>query len=594
MARFDGSVRFFAASRMSEEAATPPGHTEATARPTDSPGQPGGMPGRSAEREANLHFGEYELDLGRQELRRNGEAVAIEPQVFDVLVHLVRNRERVVGKDELFETIWLGRIVSEAALSSRISAARRAIGDNGDQQAFIRTVYKRGFRFVGAVEAAASSDESSAVVSEVATGAAAGSASRLQAEIPATVDPEPAASAGRPAIAVLPFTNLTREADSPSFGQGLMEDLIRLLARNRWLTVVSRHSSSAFTDPAQGFAAIGEALNVRYLLTGSVRRSQDALRLRVELVRAADGTQLWAEVYEVPPADIFEIELEMARQIAATIEPELSRLEQQRAARKPPRDLDAWDCYQRGLWHLWTFTAADFDKAEGFFRRAIEIDASFARAYAHLGYLDVQRTFLDRPCDRAARLVRALTSARTAIALDDRDCLGYCVVGRALSLQRRNDEAELALSTALELNPSFAQAYFAQGFNSLWAGRALEADALLERATMLSPRDAHLWSFHHVRAWARFSLGEMEAAARYALRAAQQPNATYRAFATLAASWGQLGHAQEAAAAAAELRRRKPDYSAARLHEELFFCADQSFIARYVAGLQAAGMAAAS
>jgi TolB-like protein/DNA-binding winged helix-turn-helix (wHTH) protein len=540
-----------------------------------------------------MRFSEYEMDFGQHELRRSGETVPIEPQVFDVLAHLVRNRERIVTKDELFETVWQGRIVSDAALSSRISAARRAIGDNGDDQALIRTVYKRGFRFVAAVDAAPIVDEATPLVPCASADAGndnSNAAAQTNGGLPAGRDA--AAATGRPSIAVLPFSNLSGDGGNEHFSYGLMEDLIRLLARNRWLTVISRHSSSAFTDPSQGFAAIGAALNVRYLLTGSVRRSHETVRITAELVRAADSAQLWAEHYEVPLAGIFDIEEEMARQIAATIVPEVARIEQRLAARKPPRDLDAWDCYQRGLWHLWNFTGPGFNQAEEFFRRSIEIDPTFARAHAHLGYVDVLRAFYDAPPDRAGRIERALEAARISIALDDRDCVGHCVLGRALSLARRNDEAELALNTALELNPSFAQGYFAQAFNYLWAGRALDAEALLDRATMLSPRDSHLWSFYHVRAWARFSLGEMEAAARFALRATHQPNATYRAFATLAAALGHVDAGAEAAAAAAELRKRRPDYTGAFARDEFFFCGDDAFMERYLAGLQLAGIPA--
>ena len=185
-----------------------------------------------------------------------------------------------------------------------------------------------------------------------------------------------------------------------------------------------------------------------------------------------------------------------------------------------------------------------------------------------------------------------MKSARTAVALDDRDCMCHFVLGRALCLIRRNEEATAALDLAMELNPSFAQAYFAQGFNFLWSGRALEAEALLDRATMLSPRDGHVWSFHHVRAWARFSLGELEAAVRFARQATRLPNVTYRAFATLTASLGSLGDGPESSRAAADLLERKPDYTAAFAREEFFFCNDSAFLERFVAGLRTAGIPA--
>jgi TolB-like protein/Tfp pilus assembly protein PilF len=530
-----------------------------------------------------LRFADFEIDVAQQEMRRGGEIVHMEPQVFDLLLHLVRNRGRIVSKDELIETVWNGRIVSEAALSSRINAARKAIGDNGNDQLFIRTLHKRGFRFVGEVN-----DGSPSIVGP--GDAVAESEARSDAAQP--VEAAPDAAATGPSIAVMPFDNFGGSAESDYFSYGMTEDIIRLLARNRWLTVISRHSTIAFKGRTVDVREVGEVLGVRYVLVGSVRKGKDAVRITAELVRAADGIQLWSETYDLRLEDIFGIQEEMARQIAATIEPELSRVEQQLAARKPPDNLDAWDCYQRGMWHFWAFTTPGFDQAEALYRRAIEIDPEFARAHGALGYVNVQRALYDAPGDRQAHLDAALQQARTSVALDDRDSFCRCVLGRALCLVRRNDEASAELELAMELNPSFAQAFFAQGFNQLWAGRAIEAEALLDRATMLSPRDSHLWSFHHVRAWVHFSLAEYDVAAEFARRATRQSNATYRPFATLTAALGNLGDKGEARAAAAALIERKPDYTSATARHELFFCNGPDFPDRFVAGLRVAGVPA--
>jgi TolB-like protein/DNA-binding winged helix-turn-helix (wHTH) protein len=545
----------------------------------------------------DFRFADYEIDLGQHELRRGGEVVPIEPQVFDLLVHLVRNRERTVTKDELFDTIWQGRTVSEAALSSRIKAARKAVGDNGDAQAIIRTIPKRGFRFVGAVDSQAPKTAGSIARAIPGTRieaveAAIGGRTKAHADGPAARPAEHAAppADGRTSIAVLPFKNRSGDPEYEYFSYGMMEDLIRLLARNRWLTVISRHSTAALADRDLDVRHVGNALSVRYLVDGSVRRSSDALKVSVELVRAADGMQLWADSYNVPLPDVFDIQEEMARQISATIEPELARIEQQLASRKPPNSLDAWECYQRGFWHLNSFTPSGFDDAEKFFVRAIEIEPELARAHAGLGYVHVQRALYDEPRARPARLEAALRTARTAVAFDDRDCLCQFVLGRTLCLLRRNDEATAALDLALELNPSFAQAYFAQGFNFLWSGRAIEAEALLDRATMLSPRDLHVWSFHHVRAWARFAMGEFEAAARFAREATRQANVTYRAFATLTAALGSIGRSAETERAAADLLQRKPDYTCEWPRQEFFFCNDEAFLERFAAGLRTAGI----
>ncbi|MCU0986494.1 MAG: winged helix-turn-helix domain-containing protein [Acetobacteraceae bacterium] len=516
-------------------------------------------------------FATCELDLDRQELRREGEVVHVEPQVFDLIAHLVRNRDRVVSKDELIETIWGGRIISEAALSSRINAARRAIGDTGQDQGLIRTFHKRGFRFVASV----------------ATDAA--------APLPAT--PAPAAlpgavlPSGRPAIAVLPFANESAEEDTEYFAYGLTEDIIRQLARYRWLTVLSRHSTFPFRGRDQPPAEIAAALGVKYLLQGGVRRRGERVRITADLIDAISGTQLWSEVFDHRLSDIFAIQDAMAQAIAAVIEPELATVERELAARKPPDSLDAWDNYQRGLFHLWGFTAPGFAEAEASFRRAIAIEPGLARAHAALSYVNLQQAMLG-PEDRQRRLAVALEAGHRSVSLDARDCMCHCVLGRAHTLHRAYEVGVASLEHAIALNPSFAQAYFALGFTLIWCERAEESIALSERAVSLSPRDPHLWTFHTMRSTAHLMLGELEAAAGFAETALRQPNASHRPVTNLLVALGLLGRDQEVAKALPELERRKPGFTITAARDDLFFCADEDFIARYAEGLRRAGVPA--
>jgi TolB-like protein/DNA-binding winged helix-turn-helix (wHTH) protein len=538
---------------------------------------------------------QFEIDPTRHEVRRAGESVHIEPQVFDLIVHLMRNRDRIVSKDELIETIWNGRIISEAALSSRVNGARRVLGDNGNDQVFIRTLHKRGFRFVADVQEVTISPDQGVPLAPVAV-----APDNAPAEILPSVELNSlndvvsesirAEAITRSSIAVMPFGNMSGDPENDYFSYGLTEDIIRLLARNRWLSVISRHSTVAFQDRQVDPREVGRLLEVKYLVFGSVRKIRDAVRITAELVRTVDGEQLWSETYDLQLESIFEIQEEMATQIAATIEPELSKVEQKLAARKAPNSLDAWDCYQRGLWNMWRFTTPGFDEAEAYFERAIAADPKFARGHGALSYVNVQRAFVDEAKDRPARLETALRQAHAAVALDDLDCFCQCVLGRALCLTHRNDEALAALDLSLELNPSFAQAYFAQGFNLLWYGRETEAEALIDRATTLSPRDSHLWTFHLVRSWTHFSLEEYEIAAEFARRATRQSNANYQAFASLAAPLGLLGEATQAKEAAAGLLQSKPGYSTRTAREGLFFCNDSNFVNRYVRGLRAAGV----
>jgi TolB-like protein len=530
----------------------------------------------------HIVFAGYEMDLRRHELRRAGDVVHIEPQVFDLLLHLIRNRDRVVSKDELFDTIWNGRIVSEAALSSRINAARRAVGDDGDRQLFIKTIHKRGFRFVGEVQelAPATTAEPPPPPPEP----------QALPVSPAVMLAREAAADRKPAITVLPFTNLSQEPDTDYFGYGLTEDIIRLLARNRWLDVLSRHSAAAFKGREVPAQEIGAALGVRYLVQGSVLKRGARLRIAADLISAETGLQLWSETYDLSLADILQIQDVMAQQIAAVIEPELGRLEREAAMRRPPNNLDAWDLYQRGLWNLWGFTTPSMADAEALFRQAIELDPGFARASGALAYVHLQRSFACRPAERSALLESAMRLSRVAVALDDRDCMNLCVLGRAHCALQDHEEAIAALEQCIALNPSFAQGHFALGFTMTWVGREEEALALVQRAIELSPRDPHLTSFYYVQALAHFSLGDLEASQACSRRAMRLPNAVHSSFVVHAAALGLLGRAVEARPAVAELLRRMPHYCCAYVRDDFFFCANQALLMRYAEGLRRAGV----
>jgi len=522
-----------------------------------------------------LAFGPYRVDLQRQELRQDDTVVHVEPQVFDLLVHLLRHRDRVVGKDELFDTIWQGRIVSEAALSSRINAARKAVGDDGERQEVIRTVHKRGFRFVAAVEDLADRPVALAEPQPVQDAAPPQASST---------------SAARPSIVVLPFANLSTEPDTEYFSYGLTEDIIRLLARHRWLNVLSRHTGAPFKGRDVDPREIATALGVRWIVQGSVLRRAERVRITADLVCAQTAQQIWSESYQFDLDHLLDVQESMAQQIAATIEPELARLEREAAVRRPPQHFDAWDCYQRGLWHLWGFTVPDMQAAELMFSRAAEIDPRFARAHGALAYVHLQSAVLRPPADRPALIAMAMHEARRAVALDDQDSMNLCVLGRAHCFQQDYEESIARLEEAVALNPSFGQGWYALGFTFLFSGREEEAIACIERATELSPRDPHLASFHAMRAMAHLLLGDLEAAVGLARQGARVPNAKHWPFAVQAAALGLLGRDAEARVAIESLLHRQPGYSVEAVRADLFFCRDMTRIEAFLRGLRRAGL----
>jgi TolB-like protein len=269
-----------------------------------------------------FRFADHVLDVACRELRRNGEPIALEPQVFDLLVHLVRNRDRVVDKDELLESIWKGRIVSESTLTSRINAARKAVGDSGEAQRLIRTVPRKGFRFVGDV-----ADEQ-----------------RTEPRLPRV-------PRDRPSIAVLPFDNLSADRDQGYFADGIVEEIITGLSRIKWLFVISRNSTFIYKGNPIDVKTVGRELGVRYVLEGSVRRSGDQVRVTGQLIETETAAHVWADRYDGTLNDIFTLQDEMTMSVIGAVEPSLRKAEVERARRKRPDSLDACDLYLRAC-HL--------------------------------------------------------------------------------------------------------------------------------------------------------------------------------------------------------------------------------------------------
>ncbi len=510
-------------------------------------------------------FADLVLDTSCFQVRRAGQVVATQPQVFDVLHYLVRHRDRVVSKDELLEQVWAGRYISETTLSSRIKAVRQLIGDTGKQQLLLRTLRHRGFRFVADVTVELK-DASSIVQSSDQT----------------------TASSRATSVAVLPFDTADQDANGRYVGEGIAADIISLLARHHWLRVISRGSSFAFRTGTATLRQIGAALGVRYLVTGRIRRHAGRVRIDAELADCDSGVQLWSEGYERDESDLFALQAEIAAHLAASIEPRLGEIEQRLATAKSPADLSAWDCVQRGLWYVYRFTANDLRSALTWFQRSLEIEPELARAHAGFAYAALQLSFYGTREEREPTLTKALTSAQRAVSLDPSDAFNRFALGRALTLVLDFGEAEAELQAAIELNPSFAQAWFAMGFCYSNSGRPREAIPLFAKAVDLSPQDPHLWTFHHLRSLTHYRLDDMAAAESFARAAVRRPNATYWPFATLASILGHMGRLDQARAIGDRLLKMKPGYDQATCRDDFFFTRDASFVERYVAGLRAA------
>jgi TolB-like protein len=413
-----------------------------------------------------IRFGDFELDTARLQLREAGERVPIEPQVFDLLVFLARNADRTVTKAEIFAAIWGDRIVSDAALSSQIKAARRAVRDDG-VRGTISTVHGRGFRFVAPIESVSRTAGERVDVGRRREGSSAVST--------------------KPSVAVLPFANLNRDTDEDYFADGIAEDIISALSKNRWLTIVARNSAFAFRASNDSIRTIGEKLNANYIVTGNVRKAGTRFRITVQLVNADSEQSVWSERFDRDMIEIFELQDEISEMVSSRIESELGLIEQKKAERKPRKNLGAWDLYQLGVAEFYKFTRDSNLKCQELLHKSIERDPEFASAYSRLAYAIVlSMVYFDAAPDDA-RMDQALVAARRAIELDDQDANGHFTIGRVHLARCEYDLAIDALQHALELNPSLAVTYCGLGDSLAYEGRLDEAIEQFEIANPAEP-----------------------------------------------------------------------------------------------------------
>jgi TolB-like protein/Tfp pilus assembly protein PilF len=453
-------------------------------------------------------FEDYVLDPERRELTRGSGAIAVGPQVFDLLLYLVQNRKHVVSKDELLDVVWGGRIVSESTLTSHINAARKAIGDSGQGQRLIRTVARKGFRFVGEVREGQPSVGFRSQKAELARSDEVSSHALALPDIPS--------------IAVLPFMNLSGDPEQEYFADGVVDDIISALSRIRWLFVVARNSSFTYEGRAVDVKQVGRELGVRYVLEGSVRKTANRVRITGQLIDATTGGHLWADRFEGTLSDIFDLQDQLTENVVGAIAPQLERAEIERAKQKPTRSLDARDYYLRGMANLHRGTRDSTDEALAQFYRALQIDPDFASAYAMAAWCHLWRKANGWMTDRPNEIAEGTRLARRAVELGRDDAVALTRSGSVLGHFAGDVDGGIALiDKALVLNPNLASAWFLGGFLKVWRG---EPDAAIEhfaRAMRLSPLDPEIYRMQAGTALAHLFAGRFDTASSWAEKASR-------------------------------------------------------------------------
>jgi TolB-like protein len=491
-------------------------------------------------------FEEYLLDTDCRELRRGTDLVAIEPQVFDLLVYLIQHRDRVVSKDDLLASVWHGRAISESALFNRINAARSAIGDTGERQGLIKTLPRRGLRFVGAVR----EEEFGLVV--------------------ARPDKPSPGIADKPSIAVLPFVNLTGDPEQDYFIDGIVEDLITALSRNRAFFVIARNSSFTYKGKSVDTKRVARELGVRYVLEGSARKVGNRVRVTGQLIEAETGHHLWADRFDGDLVDIFDLQDHLVTRVVGAIAPQLEKAEIERAKREMTGDPAAYDFYLRGLasWNRWS--RADNAKALKLFYAAIDKDPEFATPYglAASCYQFAKANGWQSEFDEAE--ISRLTERAVEVGNDDAVALCWAGHVRAFFF-KEVDRALLLINRALELDVNLAVAWQRSGWVRGYAGDSDGAIQSLNKAMRLDPLDTRVFLTQSAMGFAHFIAGRDQEAAKWAAMALRTKPNWMPALRVAIASNAMKGRAGEAKAALQSYERVDPNVSIRKICEHYPF-----------------------
>jgi TolB-like protein len=524
-----------------------------------------------------FQFGGYALDVDRRELRRGAEQISVGPQVFDLLVNLVQNRERFVSKDDLFEVVWSGRIVSESTLTTHINAVRKAVGDTGEAQSLLRTIPRKGFRFVGVVREEHSSKRQNSAM-EAPTG-------RDESKnAPALAIPD------KPSIAVLPFQNMSGDAEQEYFADGIVDDITTALSRMRWMFVIARNSRFTYKGRLVDTKQVRRELGVRYVLEGSVRKAANRVRITGQLIDVSTGANLWADRFEGALEDIFDLQDRITASVVGAIAPQLEQAEIERAKRKPTASLDAYDYYLRGMASYYLRTREAISEALPLFYKAMQLDPHFASAYGMAAWCYGWRKINGWMTDRSKEIAETERLARRAAELGPDDAVALSRAAHAIGFVVGDlDAAATFVDRAIVLNRNLAGAWYASGWTRIWLGESNLAINHFAQGMRLSPLDPHMIAMRGGTAFAHFIAGRYDEAASWAQKAMWEQTNYLTTLRIAAASYALAGQLAEAQKIMARLLELDPTFSFAKVKEWVTFRRPQD-LARLEDGLRKAGL----
>ena len=490
-------------------------------------------------------FENFALDTDRRELQRGTDVVPTTPQVFDLLDYLIRNRERVVSKDDLVSAIWKGRIVSDAALTTRLNAARSVIGDSGEKQRLIKTLRRKGYRFVGAVHETNQPSGTETVPD-----------SRFGSSTPALALPD------KPSIAVLPFENLSGDPEQEYFADGMVEEITIALSRFKSLFVIARNSSFTFKGRVVDIKDVGRQLGVRYVLEGSVRKASRKVRIAGQLIDAATGAHIWADRFERNLTDIFALQDEVTVAVVSAVQPKLLQTEIEAAARRRPENLTAYDFYLRAMQQYYPHTRDGVAEALRLAHRALELDHRFGFVAALVALCHMQNVFRGFAVDPQFERKEANRFIRLALSIDNSDPETLAAACLISGFMVGDYESAIEMGDrAVALNPNSYMAWLNRSWIYKTAGLPEEAIRSFEHAIGVSPVDPMLWLTFVGIGGAFIELRRFDEAIVAGEKAQRLNPSDATVHRCLASAFAHLGRDAEAREAAARLLEVDPAFT---------------------------------
>ncbi|WP_432695581.1 winged helix-turn-helix domain-containing tetratricopeptide repeat protein [Marinobacterium sp. YM272] len=524
-------------------------------------------------------FDDYVLDTRAAELTCLGEVITLEPKVYDLLVLLVAERDRVVSKDEIVEQLWQGRFTSDTAITTCVKMLRKALGDDGQRQRLIRTQRGKGLRFIAEVSTVAPSAEnieSSIEPSKIIVDS-------LQQSTPV----DAVVHQGKPSIIVMPFKTGSNN-ENQIISEAIAHDLIQGLSRLRWIRVIARGTAFQFTMDNPNLEDIGNKLHVRYALCGSTDVLGGKRIIMVELSDCETGDVIWAERFETSLNDVHETREEILTRVISSLEMYIPLHEASMASIAVSDNLDAWANYHLGLRHMFRFNQTDNGRAAQYFSLAIQQDPLFARAYAGLSFTRFQDAFLRYDTDTVTATQDARRLAEKGIEMDPLDPFTNYNMGRVHWLEADTAGGFGWLTRAVELSPNYAQGYYSCAFAELMQGHASDAITHGMQASHLSPLDPLLYAVYTSRGLAHLQNNDLANAMIWSEKGARSPGAHYLIHMITAAI-----HALGGQSSQAEHWRKQALMRTANVDTEHFFVAfpfvDQDFRQLLLQGLKKAG-----